>query len=222
VDERERPSGVPAALERLGVKVTYKMLDVGDYLVSNEIAVERKRVADLVSSLYDGRLFEQAERLSDAYRTPLLVIEGERQALLEAMPNPKAFWGLLTSLSLLSGIYVFQTSSSEETAALLQSIAVREASGRTQRPLVSFRKLGAKQNLLRTQLAIVSGLPGIGPRLAHRLLSHCGTVKVVFTASAAELATVRGVGKARAERIIGFLNSRYAKPTREQLGRLAA
>ncbi|MEM2904872.1 MAG: ERCC4 domain-containing protein [Candidatus Bathyarchaeia archaeon] len=219
-DERERPSGVPAALERLGVKVTYRMLDIGDYLVSEEVAVERKRVADLVSSLYEGRLFEQTQRLSETYRTPLLIIEGEHQALLEAIPNRRALWGALTSLSLLSGIYVFQTASPQETAELLHSIAAREASGRTRRPLVSFRRLGRKQNVLRMQLLLVSGLPGIGPKLAHRLLSQYATVRAVFSSSAAELATVRGLGKARAERIAAFLDTPYDKAPERQVSRL--
>jgi len=220
VDERERPSRVPAALEQIGVRVTYRMLEVGDYLISSEVAVERKQVADLVNSLYKGRLLEQAERLSEAYRTPLLVIEGGTEALLEAMPNQRALWGALTSLSLLSGIYIFQTPSARETAMLLRSIAAREASGRTQRPLLAFRELGRKQSLVRMQLALVSGLPGIGPKLTQRLLSRFGTVKAVFASSAAELATVRGVGKVRAERITRFLNERYIGLTGHRLGRL--
>jgi ERCC4-type nuclease len=48
VDERERSSKIPHILSRLGDYIVYKMLDVGDYIVANTIAVERKTIPDLV------------------------------------------------------------------------------------------------------------------------------------------------------------------------------
>src|SRR5215467_14861230 len=73
VDERERPSGVPDELARIGATVSYQVLDVADYVV-REYAIERKSSRDFVSSLFSGRLFDQANRLTQAYETPLLVI----------------------------------------------------------------------------------------------------------------------------------------------------
>ncbi len=74
-DEREKPSGVPEALRSLGVSVEYRLLDVADYLVG-AYAIERKSVRDFVSSLYSGRLFDQAHRLGEAYETIFLIVEG--------------------------------------------------------------------------------------------------------------------------------------------------
>ncbi|MBO0887859.1 DEAD/DEAH box helicase, partial [Candidatus Bathyarchaeota archaeon] len=73
-DERERPSGVPEELRSIGALVQYRVLDIADYLVG-EFAVERKSVRDFVSSLYSGRLFDQAHRLGEAYQTIFLVVE---------------------------------------------------------------------------------------------------------------------------------------------------
>src|SRR5438034_3324943 len=75
-DEREKPSGVPEALRSLGVSVEYRLLDVADYLVG-AYAIERKSVRDFVSSLYSGRLFDQAHRLGEAYETIFLIVEGD-------------------------------------------------------------------------------------------------------------------------------------------------
>ena len=71
-------------------------------------------------------------------------------------------------------------------------------------------------DLEQLQLFLVATLPGVGPKLADRLLRRFGTVRRVFGASVAELASVEGVGRAKAEKIVEVLNSRYkplaAKP----------
>src|SRR5690242_17624515 len=74
-DERERRSGVPEVLRSLGAAVEYRVLDVADYLIGN-YAVERKSVRDFFSSLYSGRLFDQAHRIGEAYQTNFLIVEG--------------------------------------------------------------------------------------------------------------------------------------------------
>ena len=56
-DEREKNSQVPNLLKSMGVFVDYEQLAVGDYIVSSETVIERKTVYDLISSVYDGRLF---------------------------------------------------------------------------------------------------------------------------------------------------------------------
>lgn len=52
-DEREKASGVPEELSKLNVRVYFSRLPVADYVLSPELAVERKSVRDLVSSVYD-------------------------------------------------------------------------------------------------------------------------------------------------------------------------
>jgi Fanconi anemia group M protein len=47
IDRREMRSHVAKTLERLGVKLTFKTLLVGDYVVSDRIAFERKTIDDL-------------------------------------------------------------------------------------------------------------------------------------------------------------------------------
>ena len=63
-DEREKNSQVPNLLKIMGVFVDYEQLAVGDYIVSSETVIERKTVYDLISSVYDGRLFVTVFRSS--------------------------------------------------------------------------------------------------------------------------------------------------------------
>ena len=67
VDERERASGVPEELSKLNVRVYFSKLSVGDYVLSPEVAVERKSIPDLISSVYDSRIFNQASRIASAF-----------------------------------------------------------------------------------------------------------------------------------------------------------
>jgi len=60
VDERERKSGIPDLLRAIGINIEMKTLPIGDYIVGPETVVERKSISDLVSSIFDGRLFDQA------------------------------------------------------------------------------------------------------------------------------------------------------------------
>jgi hypothetical protein len=50
-------------------------IEIGDYVLSPEICVERKSVSDLVQSLASGRLFNQAKAMTRAYKMPVLLIE---------------------------------------------------------------------------------------------------------------------------------------------------
>ncbi len=50
-------------------------LEVGDYVLSPQLVVERKSLPDLVASLASGRLYHQAEVMCRHYARPLLLIE---------------------------------------------------------------------------------------------------------------------------------------------------
>jgi len=51
------------------------MLQVGDYILTPEICVERKSISDLIGSLLSGRLYNQAVSMTRHYAKPMLLIE---------------------------------------------------------------------------------------------------------------------------------------------------
>ncbi|CAK9216256.1 unnamed protein product [Sphagnum jensenii] len=75
VDMREFGSSLPCVLHQQGIKILPVTLEVGDYILSPDICVERKSIADLFSSFSSGRLYHQAETMSRYYRLPVLLIE---------------------------------------------------------------------------------------------------------------------------------------------------
>lgn len=50
-------------------------LEVGDYILSPKICVERKSLQDLFGSFASGRLYHQAEMMVRYYQIPVLLIE---------------------------------------------------------------------------------------------------------------------------------------------------
>lgn len=48
---------------------------MGDYILTPEICVERKSIADLIGSLFSGRLYNQAVSMTRHYAKPMLLIE---------------------------------------------------------------------------------------------------------------------------------------------------
>ena len=63
VDVREFRSALPNMLHLHGIEVRPVTLEIGDYILSAEVCVERKAIPDLVQSLASGRLFNQAEAM---------------------------------------------------------------------------------------------------------------------------------------------------------------
>lgn len=206
-DYREKSSGVPLLLEQNGVRISFENLTVGDYILSKEHALERKTANDFVSSLVSGRLFDQIRRLREVYERPILVVEGDFGNQLEEFHNPKALWGALASVSLTYDAKIFFTKDPNQTATLLASLARHTVIQRAEGPVVRARPRFASEE--ERQLVIVASLPGIGPKIADKLLRKFGTIRRVFSASSRALSLVPGLGETKAEKISSLLDKRY-------------
>ncbi|KAE9606870.1 hypothetical protein Lal_00026102 [Lupinus albus] len=75
VDMREFMSSLPNVLHQKGMHIIPVTLEVGDYILSPLICVERKSIQDLFMSFTSGRLYHQVETMVRYYRIPVLLIE---------------------------------------------------------------------------------------------------------------------------------------------------
>lgn len=197
VDERERKSGIPDLLRAVGINIEMKTLPVGDYIVAPETVVERKSIKDLISSVFDGRLFDQCNRLKENFQFPIILMEGNMDEINEITENPLIFYGAVSSIALDFKIPVLATPSADHTAKLLVSMCSRK-----ELPTGPFLKKIKKSNdIQKQQLVALSSLPGVGEKLAIRMLEKFGSPSKVFNASSTELAKVQGLGNARAKKI---------------------
>lgn len=75
VDMREFMSSLPNVLHQKGMRIIPVTLEVGDYILSPLICVERKSIQDLFLSFTSGHLYHQVETMVRYYRIPVLLIE---------------------------------------------------------------------------------------------------------------------------------------------------
>ena len=57
---REFRSELPSLIHKRGIEIEPVTIEVGDYILTPEICVERKSISDLIGSLQNGRLYNQA------------------------------------------------------------------------------------------------------------------------------------------------------------------
>ncbi|MDG6909051.1 MAG: hypothetical protein JRM74_01325 [Nitrososphaerota archaeon] len=208
-DEREKASGVPDELAKLNVRVYFSRLPVADYVLNPEVAVERKSVRDLVSSVYDSRIFYQAAKISAAYAKPFLLVEGDSKEVEGLARNLKSFYGAIANVTIAYGLRVLYTANPRETALAISELLVHaRAKPLARLPSEVPRKA---QSAPLQQVYLVSSLPGVGRRLAEKLLAKYGTPRRVMALTAGELAMTDGIGWKRAEKIKGVLDSKYAR-----------
>ncbi len=212
-DERERASGVPEELSKLNVRVYFSRLPVADYVLNPEVAVERKSVRDLVSSVYDSRLFYQSAKISAAYAKPFLLVEGDSKEVESLARNLKSFYGAIANVTMAYGLRVLYTANPRETALAIAEL-LSHARAKPLARMPSELPPKAKTVPLQ-QLYLVSSMPGIGRKLAEKLLSKYGTPRRVMALTAGELALTQGIGWKKAEKIKVVLDAKFTKHAEE-------
>ena len=203
IDERERKSGIPDLLKQIGVKVEMMNLPVGDYIVASETVVERKSVSDFISSVFDGRLFDQCNRLKEHFEYPTIIIEVNVDEIDKIIENPLVFYGAMSSVVLDFKIPVIPTPNASHTAKLLISMCARQ--GTIKGPFL--KKIRKSGDLQQQQLSILCSLPGVGEKLASRMLEKFGSPSSSMNASSIELSKINGMGEARAQKIRKILDT---------------
>ena len=198
IDYRERDIGIPEILRKSNIMVEEKKLFIGDYLINKHIAVERKTTRDFAISIIDGRLFSQASRLKRYAEVQLMVIEGTDLFYTGYEIDPQAIKGAIVSLSVSWQIPLIFSKSPEGTAEILVMAGIQDVKYRDE----ILKRAGRRpRRLLTRKLFLLQGLPGIGPKIAKRMLEHFGSVEKIIAASEHEISCVEGIGRKKASMI---------------------
>jgi len=208
-DHRERRTMAFEWLGTYGAEILEKQLDVGDYIVSERVGIERKTVDDFLECIINQRLFRQLEMMSSSFPKPVLIIEGDQRSLfLSRNIHPNTIHGALSSVAVDHGIPIIWTDGPKATAAQIFWTACREQRAGAGEPAARVCKksstLAAKQEFL------VAGLPSVNSVLGRRLLDRFGSVSRIFSLTEEELMAVRGIGEKKAREIWCLLNAGYA------------
>lgn len=208
VDHRERASGVIRILERKNVSVRSVQLEVGDYICSDRVSIERKSIKDFLSSIVDQRIFSQLENLADSYEKPVLILEGNPELLyIERDMHKNAIRGALSSIAIDYKIPIIWTQNPRETAEQIFWIAYREQV--KEKRELQIRSSKRAPTIPQQQEFLIAGLPHISSVMSRRLLKKFKTPRKIFAANEEKLMKVDGLGKEKARKIFKLLNRRY-------------
>ncbi|HEX9861967.1 MAG TPA: ERCC4 domain-containing protein [Candidatus Bathyarchaeia archaeon] len=209
VDSREASSAakiVKGLLER-GVNIKTENLEKGDYILSDQCAVERKTVHDFVYTLTRRYLFEQLFRLKEAYPKSLVLLEGYLPIIYKfSHIQPAAVWGAMFNLA-KNGIALVNTMSYKETIDFLYVAARQEQIVEKRAPTVhAFKKM---DTLADAQLYFVASLPNIGREKALAVLKSYQTPLNAVINVDDWAKTVHGLGPVISNKVKEVLNTPF-------------
>lgn len=165
---------------------------VGEETEQQYEGVERHRDAiqdnDVNDNIFDSNTTDQHRRVN---------------ALVEKIP---LIFDALTRVALEFRIPIIHTPSAGYTSQLLVVMVNKSLqNGQATGPLLKRIRKGNPGYI--QQLSILSSLPGVGDKLAVRMLDRFQTPKRALNASAAELARISGFGTERAARVRRILDN---------------
>lgn len=177
-DIHEKNSLVIPELYNSKIKPEIKALKIADYLIG-DIAIERKTVQDLISSMINKRLVEQLKQLKK-YNQQILIVEGDIQEVLKENSNiSKAVRGLILSIITNYRIPIIFTKDYEDTAKYLIAITKQQTKPKTTISLHS----RIPKTISEQKSYILEAFPNIGPKKAQKLLKKFKTIKNTINAS---------------------------------------
>jgi DNA excision repair protein ERCC-4 len=216
VDVREFRSALPSLLHSKGMNLEPLTLEVGDYILSPDICVERKSVPDLVGSFASGRLFQQAEKMTRFYKLAILLIEFDehRPFGLQSVSSigQDIVAGSITSKLVLLTLHfptlrVLWMRSPHVTAQMFDELKQNqlEPDG------AEAEKVGLEAEDARGQYAIVPQdilrkLPGINPNNVTYVMNHVESLHQLSTLSLDKLTAL--IGAVNAKQLHEFLHAR--------------
>ncbi len=201
-DFREKHSGIPKLLADNKINVSFSSLSTGDYIINDQIIVERKTAEDFIQSIMDNRLFEQCSKLKKDIRRVLIIIEGNPYRT-EHKIDGRAVKGAILSILTAWQIPVIYSQSADSSVELLMMLGTQLLKDDAYIRTYS----GYKPKKIKSQrLRFLQGIPSTGPAIAGRLIETFGNIKSIVNASADELRKIKGIGKRNSKKIVEFFS----------------
>jgi DNA excision repair protein ERCC-4 len=121
IDNREKDSGIPDILKERNIPILFENLEIGDYIIG-DLIIERKTSKDFIASVFDGRIFQQANKITSYTNRAILLIEGNLNKEVEYLKNKKSIYGTLLVLALSYNLKIVYSSDIKESANILKIV----------------------------------------------------------------------------------------------------
>jgi len=192
----------------LSTEVKIDLLSIGDYLLPNGYAFERKKGRDFMSSVMSKRLFEQLEHLSN-YNNPHLVIISDNIwkdfYFSKSRYIHNQYLGTLTTLSLsYPKVKLVFLDSDTMFIKYLESLHKKLITEKdSERPTPLVRK--AKSINMRRENALACA-ENVGISMAKKLLKRYKSIRDIADADIEDMLKIDKLGRKTAQNIKDLLN----------------
>jgi ERCC4-type nuclease len=199
IDNRE-PAELITTLQSRVDNISLENLELGDIIIKNDnnevvLIFERKSLADLISSIKDGRYKEQSFRLSHSEldnKYIYYIIEGNIVSFLnkEKEPIKKMLFSSILSLSYKKGFSILRTSGLPETAEFIirfyEKIKLDESENsdmstkaQSDATYSNVIKTSKKSNITTNNIneIMLTQIPGVSIHVAKTLMLKFKTIK---------------------------------------------
>jgi DNA excision repair protein ERCC-4 len=209
IDNREKDSGIPNILKERNIPILFENLEIGDYIIG-DLIIERKTSKDFIASVFDGRIFQQANKITSYTNRAILLIEGLLQNELEYVKNKNSIYGTLLSLALSYNFKIIYSNNVEESANILEIIYKHGKYYKIDNiHLIKQKRIANDIN--KQKLNIIASIPYIGEKYAERLLKNFKTIKAIINASPQELSLKAKIPYKTSIKIWRILNEEYKR-----------
>lgn len=219
---REFRSELPSLIHRRGIDIEPVTLEVGDYILTPEMCVERKSISDLIGSLNNGRLYSQCISMSRYYKRPVLLIEFDPNKPFSLTARGALFQEISSSdisskLTLLTlhfpRLRLLWCPSPHATAELFEELK----QNKPQPDAATAMAITADSEALPESEKYNPGpqdfllkMPGVNAKNCHSLMNHVKNIAELATLSQDKLTSILGHA-ANAKQLYDFIHTTYAE-----------
>ena len=203
IDSREQKRITPAKnyFESQGLEVTVEQLPTGDYLFDNKVVMEFKTWPDFMSSITDGRLWNESQKQMENYDIHFIVIHGTNRDYKEAFKHngleDKNITGAIASL-LVNTKIIRGTGTLTDTFELMKTTAEKCQDNKTRTKQFGTKSINPAFNFL---CYCVDDIKGERAKTIVNYLK-LKTLKDLMELDHEKLTTVPGIGDVLAKKIL--------------------
>lgn len=223
IDHRERKYSdpnysIPSMLEKLGIEIQKKHLEVGDYIIPGEsmtACIELKSATDYVNSIINGRLNDELLNISANFEYPILLVYGSVTDAIINTEVRRSLWfnflsACVTDISPVgksARISVIHVESDFDAVSFMKTLHKKITSGNIFRePSVRKIKIPRGKEQLYSVMWMFPPDCHIGKTRAKSILDHYGSIHWLVNTDKEELESIDNIGPTIAERMINHIH----------------
>lgn len=215
IDSREQKR-IQSATEyytQQGLEVNVEELEIGDYLFTdgeNQVCYEFKTIADFVSSIQTGRVFNQAINMAETYNYNFVIIQGDDHTRAKALSMSRnyheiTYFGYLGAIASLNRFVTVIESYSPFINEAYYRMLINAKKSLSNKPIV--KKFPKKdKNVCYNYLAYC--VYGLNAKRAHDIVTtlNLHTLEDLLYLKHEHLQKVPGIGSKLSEKIIDSIS----------------